>query len=86
VEKATVAVEREYRGLVARLGDEFSILNRLSREELFRQAPTRIAEGILRVREGKVNIQAGYDGEYGKITIFSNEPDVAYGEEQLKLF
>jgi len=30
-----------------------------------------IAEGIIRVREGKVFIEPGYDGVYGKIRIFS---------------
>jgi len=30
-----------------------------------------IAEGIVRVREGKVFIEPGYDGVYGKIRIFS---------------
>jgi len=30
-----------------------------------------IAEGIIRVREGKVYIEPGYDGIYGKIRIFS---------------
>ena len=29
-----------------------------------------IAEGIRRVREGKVRVEPGYDGEYGKIQIF----------------
>jgi PHP family Zn ribbon phosphoesterase len=29
-----------------------------------------IAEGIIRAREGKVFIEPGYDGVYGKIRIF----------------
>jgi DNA helicase-2/ATP-dependent DNA helicase PcrA len=32
-----------------------------------------IAEGVIRVREGKVIIEPGYDGVYGKIRIFSKE-------------
>lgn len=86
VERTSVSVEREYRSLLARLGDEFSILNRLSREELLRHLPTRVAEGVLKVREGKVNIQAGYDGEYGTISLFGSTEEAGSGEEQLKLF
>jgi DNA helicase II / ATP-dependent DNA helicase PcrA len=32
-----------------------------------------IAEGIMRVREGRVSIEPGYDGEYGKVHIFAEE-------------
>jgi PHP family Zn ribbon phosphoesterase len=30
-------------------------------------------EGIMRVRTGNVNIVPGYDGEYGKVSIFSGD-------------
>jgi PHP family Zn ribbon phosphoesterase len=45
-----------------------------------------VAEGILRVREGKVNIKAGFDGEYGLISIFGDEEKTSEGEKQLSLF
>jgi PHP family Zn ribbon phosphoesterase len=32
-----------------------------------------IAEGIIRAREGKVFIEPGYDGVYGKIRIFQKK-------------
>lgn len=88
VGKNSVAVEREYRALVAKFGTEFNILLKSSREELQKGLPPRIAEGVLRVREGKVNIKAGYDGEYGIISIFGEGEGekASEGEKQLSLF
>ena len=41
-------------------------------EELAKASNARIAEMIIRNRDGKVEILPGYDGEYG-IPIFSDE-------------
>jgi uncharacterized protein (TIGR00375 family) len=86
VNKATVAVERDYRAFVGRFGTELEILLRLSGDELLKGLPHRIVDGILRVREGKVNIQAGFDGEYGTISIFGEGEKPTKGEQQLSLF
>jgi len=85
VSKSSLAVERDYRMYVSRFGTEFEILLRASREDLIKNLSPRVAEAVLRVREGKVHIQAGYDGEYGVISIFGEEsPDKK--EQQLSLF
>jgi uncharacterized protein (TIGR00375 family) len=84
--KGSVGVEREYRSLLAKFGTEFDILLRASAEELRKGLPPRIADGVLRVREGKVSIQAGYDGEYGIVSIFGEEDKKEEGEKQLSLF
>ena len=86
ISKGSVAVEREYQNIVPRLGTEFDILLRLPREELLKHLPPRTAEGIMRVREGKVNINAGFDGEYGIISIFGDEEKQQKEEKQLSLF
>ena len=86
VAKTTVGVEREYRSIIAKLGTEFEILGRIPKEQLRKNLPPRIAEGIIRVREGKVNILAGFDGEYGKISIFGDEEKPQQPEKQLSLF
>ena len=86
VAKTSVAVERDYRNCVSSLGNELNILLRLSEQDLFKGLPKRVAEGVLIVREGKVHIQPGFDGEYGKVSIFSEEERQGKVEQQLDLF
>ncbi|MBU4457456.1 MAG: endonuclease Q family protein, partial [Candidatus Omnitrophica bacterium] len=59
------------------------VLTEVREDELLKKAPQKIAKGILNVRNGKVNILPGFDGEYGKIEIIKGEDD---GEKQLDLF
>jgi uncharacterized protein (TIGR00375 family) len=86
VAKTGVAVERDYLSFIAKFGTELDILMHVSSEDLLKGLPRRVAEGILRVREGKVKIQAGFDGEYGKISIFGDDDKPAEPEKQLSLF
>ena len=58
--------------LIEKGGSEFSILLDMCREDLERlEAPglsgDTIAEAIMKTRAGEVSVQAGYDGEYGKV-------------------
>ncbi|MDD4953815.1 MAG: endonuclease Q family protein [Candidatus Omnitrophica bacterium] len=85
VGKGSVAVEKEYLATLAKFGTEFQILNKVPREDLLKSLSGKVAEGILRVRQGKVNIKAGFDGEYGIISIFGDE-DPHKNEQQLSLF
>jgi PHP family Zn ribbon phosphoesterase len=83
--KASVSVEREYQLYLSKFGTEFEILLKASKEELLKGLPPKIAEGVLLARQGKVNIQPGYDGEYGTVSVFEETPAVK-NEEQLNLF
>lgn len=64
-------VDIEYQKLIKAFESEFNILLDVPFEKLKEVAFSQIAEGIMRVREGKVNISPGFDGEYGKVKIFS---------------
>ncbi|MEJ0021817.1 MAG: endonuclease Q family protein [Candidatus Doudnabacteria bacterium] len=52
---------------------EFEILLDLPREEIVKISDPIVAESIIRIREGKVRIEGGYDGVFGKIHIYSDE-------------
>ena len=66
----TIEVDKEYKSLIEKFVNEFNILMNVSRSDLEVVTLPEIAEGIIRVREGEVQIEPGYDGVYGKIRIF----------------
>jgi len=67
----TKQVEGEYKNLIEKFKNEFNILIGLPKAELEAVTLPEITEGVIRVREGKLDIEPGYDGIYGKIRIFS---------------
>jgi len=66
-------VQNEYFSLLKILGNEFKILLEIPIADLKKNTKPIIAEGIQRIRQGNVLIQAGYDGKYGTIHIFSEK-------------
>lgn len=84
--KASQTIENEYRSVISKFGTEFEVLGKVPKDDLFKGMDSRIAEAIIRAREGKVNIAAGYDGEYGKISIFGEDEKPKKHEEQLSMF
>ncbi len=65
-------VTTAYESLIAKK-TEFEILLDLQREEVAQLGGVDLAESIMRVREGRVSIQGGYDGLYGKIQIYTDK-------------
>jgi len=72
VGSGTKSVDAEYQKLIKAFKSEFNILLDIPFNELKEASFSTIAEGIIKVREGKVNISPGFDGEYGKVKIFSD--------------
>lgn len=61
-----------YDKLIGYFGNEFKVLLEASLNELQRIGGEKLAEAIERVRNGRLVIRPGYDGEYGQIKIFDN--------------
>jgi len=62
-----------YNALVARFGDEYTVLIDAPVDSMVKIVEPRIAEAIVRVREEKVKVVPGYDGVYGQLVIFEEQ-------------
>lgn len=63
------AVLREYLMLLSKLGNEFKILMDTGLKDIAACSP-ELASAVSKVRSGDLDIEAGFDGEYGRIKIF----------------
>jgi len=68
---STKTVKKEYDKLIENFENEFEILLNTTYDNLKEVVSPEIAEGIIRVREGKIELEPGYDGVFGRINIFS---------------
>ncbi len=83
--RASKVVEAEYWKLISSAGNELSLLLDKPLAEISQITTVDVAEGINRLRQGKVySLVAGYDGEYGKVNLFS--PTEIKKPEQETLF
>lgn len=73
VTTASKQVGVEYKNLIEKLGSEFNVLLTATKQDLLGATLPEITEGIIRTREGRVSITPGYDGVYGKVSIFSKD-------------
>lgn len=84
VSAAGTKVQAQYADMLERLGNEFSILREMPLEEIQKVSGRVTAEGIRRLREGRVRRIPGYDGEYGIIKLFDQaELDELSGQMNL---
>jgi uncharacterized protein (TIGR00375 family) len=80
----TKKVQSLYLKMLSELGPELNILMNAEIRDISTVAGELIGEGIRRIREGRVTINPGYDGEYGKILLFEpQERSKLRGQEKL---
>ncbi len=81
----TKPVLAEYEKIYKTLGDEFSILRKLTIDEIKNGGFVDLANVILRMRSGDVHIKPGYDGVYGVIKLFKNDIERKITGDQMSL-
>ena len=73
--------------LIEKFGDEYTVLIEIPQEVLNKIVDEKIAEAIVRVREGNAKVVPGYDGVYGRLVLFEENPTepVPRGVQQLNI-
>ena len=66
-------VQEKYRHLLDKLGPEINILRTLETDEIEAAGIPLLGEAIRRMRRKEIFIEPGYDGIFGKITVFKPE-------------
>ena len=82
-------VKFQFDEMCLRFGSEIEVLLRTPIEEIESLYGEKIAAGVSKVRKGDIFIKPGFDGEYGKVKIWSEEEPIFKGsgdfEKQLGL-
>jgi uncharacterized protein (TIGR00375 family) len=75
---ASARVRQRYDDLLRDLGPELFILREAPLADIGQAAGPCIAEGIRRLRDGRVDIRPGYDGEYGRVKVLDRSEIEAF--------
>ncbi|MFA6928665.1 MAG: endonuclease Q family protein [Patescibacteria group bacterium] len=81
--RSAIKVRTEYDEIIKKGGTELDILMKIPIEEIKKIARSEIAEGIRRVRAGELQIEPGFDGQYGTVRIFSDEERLKVKQKSL---
>lgn len=82
---SSIKVKTEYEKLVTNLDNELKILTKTPLDLISMMSGEKLAEGVKRIREGKVHIEPGFDNTYGIVKIWDEaEIKEAPGEKKDK--
>lgn len=68
-------VTRMFDTLVSRFGSEHEVLLRAELDEIRKEAGSKVAEGIQKVRTRNLVISPGFDNEYGKVHLWDKDSE-----------
>ena len=79
----TKKVNTHYQKAVESLGSELHILTEATLDQIRETRIPLLAEAVEKMRSGNVHIHPGYDGEFGKVALFSDEErEALFGGDQ----
>jgi uncharacterized protein (TIGR00375 family) len=75
--RSSAAVQKQYQSFIKQFGSELFILLDLDLAKIGKEVDFRIVKALKLVRAGELIIQPGFDGQYGRVDIFSegSRPD-----------
>lgn len=79
-------VLEEQNKLTDRFENEFNVLLKVQYDELLKVTNEKIADAIVKIREGKIKFVAGYDGVYGKPIFNAEVQRTSIEQKSLKEF
>ena len=74
-------VKAKYKELIKKFGNELKILLEIQPKQLEEINEKKIAEALRRLRLGNIEIQPGYDGEYGVVKIFKEGEKIDFSDQ-----
>lgn len=73
VGRGSKKVQTLFMDIINKAGNEFKVLLDLEEVELKKFMPDLLAEGIIRMRQSKIKLNPGFDGQYGAVEVFSEK-------------
>jgi uncharacterized protein (TIGR00375 family) len=73
VNRSSKKVEKLYFDIINKAGNEFKITLDLDIDDLKKIMPAVLAEGIIKMRDKKLKVLPGFDGQYGEVSIFTSQ-------------
>ncbi|HSW47481.1 MAG TPA: endonuclease Q family protein [Candidatus Saccharimonadales bacterium] len=74
-------VPEMYARMCKELGSEVDILLKINLSEVEKVSNSQIANALGKVRKGEITLSPGFDGEYGKVKVFSDEERESWKRE-----